>query len=65
MMHNHGHNRMDSYVGDKSSLMCVNHMDYIDDIVRLFLEYVFVSISSKHIQRKMIQNSCMILIISI
>ena len=65
MMHNHVHNCLDSYVGGKSSLICSNYMTYSSGIVRVFLEYVFVQISSKHIRRKMIQNSCMILIISI
>ena len=60
MMRNHVRNCLDSYVGDKSSLIGLNHRTYIAGIVRVFLEYVFVLISNKHIQRKMTQNSCMI-----
>ena len=69
MLDNHSHNGMDSYIGhwmdSPNSILDLYHKEYIDDIVRRILEFVFLSISSKHIQKKMIQNSCMILIISI
>ena len=42
MMRNHVRNCLDSYVGDKSSLIDLNHKTYIAGIVRVFLEYVFV-----------------------
>ena len=69
MLDIYSHNGMDCNIGhwmdSHGSILDLNHKEYIDDIVRRILEFVFLSISSKHIQKKMIQNSCMILIISI